>query len=207
MKLIIISDTHGEHDSLGKLSGDVLIHCGDIGIGSKPTIDQVLHLDHWFGAQDFKLKMCIGGNHDFALQSSAQRNSSLFKNAEYLEDRAVAFGGLLFYGAPWTPELKDWAYYLNDTELRARWAKIPDETDVLITHTPPFGVLDKNSSGRSCGCITLRERVMQVQPRLHCFGHIHASAGTAVEQGTIFVNAAVVGRTYKIARPPIEINL
>ena len=207
MKLIIISDTHGKHDSLGKLSGDVLIHCGDIGIGSRPTLDQVLDLDAWFGTQDFQLKLCIGGNHDFALQSSARHNPSLFKNAEYLEDRAVAFGDLLFYGAPWIPDLKDWAYYLDDTELRARWAKIPSETDVLITHTPPSGFLDRNSSGRSCGCIALRERVMQVKPRLHCFGHIHASAGTAVDQGTIFVNAAVVDRTYKIARPPIEIHL
>ena len=207
MKLVIISDSHGRHEDLGTLRGDLLIHCGDSGNGFTRHADDVDRLDAWFGQQRFDRILCIGGNHDFEMQARAERGGRVFRNAEYLQDQAYEYRGVRFYGSPWTPELVNWAFYLDDEELRDRWESIPDEVEVLITHTPPFGILDRNSSGRNCGCRELQRRLLDLHPRIHCFGHIHASAGTTSMNGTTFINASMVNRRYEIARGPVELDV
>jgi len=207
MNIVVVSDTHGRHGELGVLSGNVLIHCGDVFNAFASNPDEVAELDTWFGQQRFARILCIGGNHDFALQTLAARANRPLRNAEYLEDRVFEYRGTRFYGSPWTPELYDWAYYLPSSDLESRWASIPDDTDVLITHTPPFGVLDRNSSGKLCGCPGLRKRIEQIRPALHCFGHVHASAGIYREGRITFANASMVNSRYEIARPPLEFQL
>jgi Icc-related predicted phosphoesterase len=118
----------------------------------------------------------------------------------------VVLEGIKFYGAPWIPELIDWAFFKDSASLQDAWSRVPDDADVLITHTPPYGVLDQNSRGRHCGCKSLRGRISQVRPSLHCFGHIHASAGVAHLEGTTFVNASIVDRSYKPVRGPVVLN-
>jgi Calcineurin-like phosphoesterase superfamily domain len=204
MKIIIVSDTHENHEELGVLRGDVLIHCGDSGYGFRGTRGSVDRLDAWFGRQAFELILCIGENHDFELQEISQARDPVFRNALYLEDEAVRFKELTFYGTPWVPELSLWAYHLPPNEIREKWERIPQGTDVLITHSPPRGVLDRNRRGKSCGCPELLRRVVEVKPRLHCFGHVHASAGILDAHGTTFVNASVVNSQYQIARRPVE---
>ena len=207
MKLVIVSDTHGRHDELGILRGDVLIHCGDSGNGFSRQSDDVDGLDAWFGRQEFERILCIGGNHDFDMQARAERGGPVLRNAEYLQDQVHEYRGVRFYGSPWTPELVDWAYYLDDDALRARWELIPNDVEILITHTPPYGVLDRNTAGRHCGCRELHNRLLDLHPRIHCFGHIHASAGTTYLNGTTYVNASMVNRRYEIAHQPIELNV
>ena len=207
MKLVIVSDSHGRHEDLGTLRGDLLIHCGDSGNGFTRHADDVDRLDAWFGQQRFDRILCIGGNHDFEIQARAERGGPVFRNAEYLQDQAYEYRGVRFYGSPWTPELVNWAFNLDDDELRNRWELIPDEVEVLITHTPPFGILDRNSSGRNCGCRKLQRRLLDLHPRIHCFGHIHASAGTTSMNGTTFVNASMVNRRYEIVRAPVELDV
>jgi Icc-related predicted phosphoesterase len=141
------------------------------------------------------------------VQARAEGGGRVFRNAEYLQDKAYEYRGVHFYGSPWTPELVNWAFYLNDDELRDRWELIPDDVEVLITHTPPFGILDRDSSGRNCGCRELQRRLVDLHPRFHCFGHIHASAGTTSINGTTFVNASMVNRRYLIARSPVELDV
>jgi hypothetical protein len=87
---------------------------------------------------------------------------------------------LSVYGAPWQPEFYDWAYNLprGGSELKEKWGMIPDNTDVLITHGPPHGLLDAAMDGFLCGCEELLEAVTtRVKPRLHIFGHIHEGYG------------------------------
>lgn len=207
VKIVVVSDTHGRHGELGLLSGDVLIHCGDVFNAFEENADEMAELDAWFGQQRFARILCIGGNHDYTLQALAARADRPLRNAEYLEDRGLEYRGTRFYGSPWTPELEGWAYYLPDGDLESRWASIPDDTDILITHTPPYSVLDRNSSGKRCGCHHLRERVDRIRPALHCFGHVHASAGIHRDGRTTFANASMVNSQYEIARSPLEFEL
>jgi len=88
-----------------------------------------------------------------------------------------------------------------------RWTSIPEDVDVFITHTPPLDVLDRNSSGERCGCPLLRKRIEQIRPTLHCFGHVHASAGVVEDDGTTFANACMVNSRYEIARTPLNFEL
>ena len=206
MKLVLISDTHGRHGQLGTLAGDVLIHCGDSSDGFKRDPADLERLDQWFAQQKFGLILCIGGNHDFEIERRARQSAPVFENALYLQDTAVTHEGVVFYGAPWTPDLPGWAFYLPPEEFYNAWARIPAATDVLSTHIGPCGILDRNRSGRSFGCPELLARLAVVRPRLHAFGHNHASAGTAMVNGTLHVNAAMANSRYEICREPFVID-
>jgi Icc-related predicted phosphoesterase len=189
MKLVLVSDTHEQHDRLGVLEGDVLIHCGDHQQRHDPDPAVVGSLDAWFARQRFRHILAIGGNHDFALFAGAT-----LEHATVLEDAAVTLDGLRFWGAPWTPDLPGWAFYQDDAGMQAKWDRIPPDTDVLITHTPPFRILDRPTRGGHLGCRHLRAAVERIQPRLHVFGHVHASGGTVEHGPTQFVNAACLHR-------------
>lgn len=147
MRLVIVSDTHGRHEELGVLEGDVLIHCGDACDGFKRDHRDVERLDRWFSRQRFDAILCIGGNHDFALEERAAKGTQVLRNAIFLIDSPFEFRDVLFYGSPWTPELMGWAFYLEPEDAEARWSRIPRETDVLITHSPPAGILDLIAEG------------------------------------------------------------
>ena len=207
MKIVIISDTHAAHQDLGVLQGDVLIHCGDFE-HAFANHDSVLdRVDAWFARQTFQLILCTGGNHDFALQARTRRGARPFRHAHYLQDSGVTFGGLHFYGTPWVPKLPNFAFYADDAALAAAWARIPDDVDVLITHTPPLGVLDVSSRGQALGCAHLALRLKELRPRLHCFGHVHAGAGRQVIGGLTYVNAACVDRNLEIVNPPVVVQM
>jgi len=127
-------------------------------------------LDEWFGAQRFRHVLAIGGNHDFALEYMVREDPQPFRNAELLLDSGITIDGVRFWGSPWTPDLPGWAWYADSAGLRHAWGQIPAGVDVLITHTPPAGILDISSSGRALGCAHLLDAVERVRPRLHCFG-------------------------------------
>jgi len=207
MRLTIISDTHGEQDKLGRLSGDVLIHCGDMFNMFNQSDDDFDRMDAWFGEHDFDLILCTGGNHDFELQKRSSYVDSPFKNAVYLEGSSHVHKGITFFGAPWMPDLFGQAFFTKGQELSKKWSDIPDNVDVLITHTPPAGILDVSSRGRTLGCQHLLAAVERTQPTIHCFGHVHASSGVHKNHKTTFVNAALVDSQYKLSRQAYEIEL
>ena len=82
---------------------------------------------------------------------------------------------------------------LKHPHFLKKWAHIPDNVDVLITHTPPAGILDRSRHGRQLGCPHLADRVSELAPAVHCFGHVHASGGVSRQDGTTFVNQLALG--------------
>jgi Icc-related predicted phosphoesterase len=207
MQLTIISDTHGTHERLGKLSGDVLIHCGDMFNMFYQSSEDIHLMDAWFGRQDFALILCTGGNHDFELQKRSAECDDPFSNAVYLENRSHEYLGVKFFGAPWVPDLYGQAFFVEDSDLADKWSKIPSDVDVLITHTPPSGVLDVSSSGLELGCRHLMAAVEASEPKLHCFGHVHASSGIVKHGNTTFINAALVNRQYELNHLPYTFKI
>lgn len=193
MQLTIISDTHGRHEKLGNLSGEVLIHCGDICDAEKDaSITAVREMDAWFSRQHFEKIICIGGNHDFAVQELAATSQPVFENAVYLEDEAYIYKGVTFYGSPWTPNLDGWAFYQSEKGIQKKWDAISRDADVLITHAPPWQILDvPYMSNQHAGCPNLRIEVEILRPKVHCFGHIHAGYGKIQTPHTCFVNACI----------------
>lgn len=207
MKVTIISDTHNQHEALGTLSGDVLVHCGDMFSFQDWNREHLHRLDSWFSHQDFDLILCTGGNHDFVLEQALRENSQPFKNAVYLQDQKYKHNGVVFYGAPWTPQLSGHAFYGDDHMLREKWSLIPKDTNVLITHTPPYSVLDKSSRGMTLGCKRLAKAVKNIKPNIHCFGHVHNSAGLVRNRHTVFVNASSVNSRLQVIHKPVVLEI
>ena len=207
MKITIISDTHNLHRQFAPLEGDVLIHCGDMFNLRDDDPSAITDMDDWFGEQKFDLILCTGGNHDHLLQDYVKYRGNPFKNAIFLQDESYKYNGVVFYGAPWVPELASHAFYQNSRGLITKWSKIPSETDVLITHTPPSGILDQSSLGLQLGCEFLPRELMRVAPKLHCFGHVHASPGRVKQGRTTYINASSVNSQIQLVREPLVFEI
>jgi Icc-related predicted phosphoesterase len=192
MKIICISDTHNLHKDLKIPDGDILIHAGDMTcVGG---IDELKEFNQWLGTLPHRHKIVIAGNHDLYLDHVPSLANLLITNAIYLNDSGVEIEGLKIWGSPISPNYQDWAFNRERGEaIRKHWEMIPEDTDILITHCPPFGILDFTDTGKHEGCSDLLEIVQQkIKPRLHVFGHIHDAHGQVKIGETLFVNASIV---------------
>jgi len=199
-RLVLLSDTHGYHDRLRVPEGDVLVHAGDFCTSGKEQ--QARSFARWLARQPHPHKVVIAGNHDRCLELDLRLGEQIFEGATYLLDREATIAGLRFYGSPWQPEFLSWAFNLPRGEpLRRVWAGIPSGIDVLITHGPPFGVLDRTFTDDLVGCEELLMAVQRARPRLHVFGHIHEGAGVQALGRTLFVNASVCTVGYEPDNP------
>jgi Icc-related predicted phosphoesterase len=220
MKITFISDTHGKHKELSSNrlnlpGGDIIFHTGDFMKYGKWN-DELLTFCNWFSALDnYTYKVFIAGNHDMVFQQtpkSAREIANAFNNIIYLEDSSVNLQidgvNIKIYGSPWQPYFHNWAFNLprNGKELEDKWKQIPEDTDILLTHTPPFGVLDTvlNKEDNHLGCELLKERLTELNVKIHAFGHIHSGRG--IQHGkTNYINGANLDETYKYAYAPINI--
>lgn len=193
MKIVVISDTHGVRPPLP--GGDVLVHCGDWSHW-EGTIRELVAFSMWMGSQPHGHKILISGNHDFVFFNHPTIAKSMVEThgITYLEDRAKTIGGVKFWGSPWQPEYKGWAFGLDEEQIFKKWAQIPADVDVLVTHSPCKGILDSDSTGKRGGCPHLRERILQVKPKLHLFGHMHEGYGQIEAAGIKRVNASICGQ-------------
>jgi Icc-related predicted phosphoesterase len=204
MRLVIISDTHGSHRNIKLPAGDILIHAGDF--TRHGSDDDVAEFDDWLATLPYQDKIIIAGNHDFPFET--KDGTKLLSNGIYLQDSAVTINGIKFYGSPWQPRFFDWAFNLDRGEsLKEKWDLIPADTDVLITHGPPYGYLDINSRGFSVGCEELMEAVERTKPRLHVFGHIHEGYGIVETPATTFINACICNLGYRPINMPVIFDI
>lgn len=222
---VCISDTHARENRLQHEipEGDVLLCAGDImTCGYKDY--EIVEFLNWFSALPHKHKIFIAGNHDRKFEYNPAGPKSLIEENErimvghghvppvYLEDESYDADGWKVYGSPWQPWFCDWAFNLprQGDELEEKWNAIPEDTDVLITHGPPKGILD-DSPGvcPSVGCELLIERVKEVKPKIHVFGHIHGGYGVHFDDSTntYYVNASLVDERYEPVNKPIVIEL
>lgn len=208
MRLVLLSDTHNQHERLVMPPGDILVHAGDATVRGRPQ--EVIKFLDWFEAQPYRYKIFIAGNHDFLFEQDPYlaQAFTVQRNMIYLLDDAIELEGVNFYGSPWQPEFCNWAFNLpRGDALKRKWAKIPDNTDVLITHGPPAGILDMVAAGEHVGCEDLLHRVREIAPKIHVFGHIHEAYGLYREGKTLFVNAANCDLKYNPINSPYVVEL
>jgi len=203
MRIVAIADTHGHFPKLP--AGDVLIHAGDATMMGK--VDEVEKFDEWLGTLDFKHILFTPGNHDFHFALQSRPPSLWLKNATVLYNKGIVIDGINFWASPYTPVFGSWAFMKPDNELGEMWRYIPDKLDVLITHGPPRGMQDLAVNGREAGSETLLDRVREVKPRIHIFGHIHEGFGKKFNRETLFANVSIVDEYYRNVNPPLEMDL
>lgn len=206
MRIVCLSDTHGLHRQIDLPAGDLLLHAGDFSqMGELAPVQDFLD---WYAAQPHPHKVLIAGNHDFIVE----RDPGLFRSLippglHYLENQGIELGGLQIWGSPITPWFFDWAFNRQrGAEIARYWHMIPDDTDILITHGPPYGIRDLTHQGEIVGCEALNHRVWEVQPAIHLFGHIHEGYGEAVVNGIRFINASCLNLAKQYVHPPIVVD-
>lgn len=188
MNIVHISDTHAAHDQLQlKLKGvDVLIHSGDESNYKDVGFNEVefLLFVKWFWKQKVKHKILIPGNHSAYIYKNQEKAKEICKekNITLLIDESITINGVKFYGAPYTEKFFNWYYMMDKEEIHKSFDKIPEDTNVLITHGPPYGILDLAPSPitgkiENAGSKALLERIEKLRKlknlKLVCFGHIH----------------------------------
>jgi predicted phosphohydrolase len=190
------------HDELVVPDGDVLVHAGDLCRGG--DLDELRQAAAWIARLPHRHKLIVAGNHDWAFVREPAAARSAIGDAIYLQDSGVTIDGLRFWGSPWQPAFHDWAFNLpRGPALAAVWSRIPEDIDVLVTHSPPEGIGDRSPVGGRGGCADLMRRVAIVRPRLHLFGHIHQDGGLWREAGIAFVNVT----TWEGERAPTVIDI
>lgn len=233
MKIAFISDTHCKHNLIDEYIRnadiDILIHSGD-GANTKVRainnnelrdcltwMESFTHIDH---------KIYVPGNHDTSFESGLVHKTD-FKNIDFLindwiqiyPDGDMNNKPITIYGSPFTPNFgSNWAYNSNRNKISKHWELIPLDTDILVTHGPPKGILDhtfeQGNMMLSVGCKSLLNKVLEIQPKIHAFGHLH-DEGLINNHGikklgskcqTKFINSSIVNLRHQVVNKPIIIE-
>jgi Icc-related predicted phosphoesterase len=224
MRITLISDTHTKHDELDwektdLPGGDLLIHAGDI-MNSGYNSNDITDFCKWFdGLEQYDHKVFIAGNHDRMFEDKPEKAMEIvnsYKWIDYLQDSTIEVGDdnetAKIYGSPWQPEFYNWAFNLprQGKELEAKWAAIPTDTDILITHGPAQGHLDMSGppyNEPNLGCPLLRNHIDTVsRPKIHVCGHIHGGYGYKFDGQTHFFNASILNERYEYVNTPVTFD-
>lgn len=208
MKIDCISDLHGFYPKLD--GGDLLIIAGDLMLHDK--LFNYLKFFHWIANTKYKKRIVIAGNHDILEQK--EKLLDIIDDFTYLCDSGTEIESFKVWGSPWTLEFEGenpncLAFTCKtEEELARKWELIPNDTDILITHAPPYAMMDETIWKENVGSISLAQRIEKLSKlKLHVFGHIHESYGVKKIKDFISVNASYVNHQYKPVNKPIRIEL
>ena len=226
MKIVFISDTHGNYGDLEIPDGDVLVHAGDF--SSRGHLWQVEEFLEWFTEFPHQHKIFIAGNHDITFdpeksqgfmsnQTHRQVKSLLsefqtkYPKLHYLENSDVVIDGVKFWGSPVTPWFfgEYWAFNKHRGDsIRKVWEEIPADADVVITHGPVMGIHDLTKrEGLNVGCQDLKDVVDEIKPMIHVAGHIHEGYGVLQTENTLFINASRLNENYSPSNDPVVVEI
>jgi Icc-related predicted phosphoesterase len=215
LKLVHISDTH--NNIFPVPSGDILVHSGDF--SNNGTVEETIEFIGFMNSLNHKYKILVLGNHERGWDNGLGKglkerpNNNKIKDLDLLlkgtgiillHDNSVTIEGIKFYGMPWNNLTKS-AFGLPKKDLKTVWENIPVDTQVLVTHIPPYGILDSNN-GNHNGSKKLYERVKKLGIPIHLFGHIHEQSNFLIKDNTLFSNAALYSRDQPQGKP-VVINI
>jgi Icc-related predicted phosphoesterase len=188
MKIFCFSDGHGYLPPIPD-EVDLVLCAGDIAPDYLYEIPR--NQMYWFNdsfriwSEDHnKPTVIISGNHELVFESKYKNLIEFANNVKYLQDESFSFRGINIYGTPWqTPFGIGYAFNAPETELKNKYSAIPDDTHIIVSHCPPYGINDwaprriKNSDKYRLirqGSISLTER-METLPNLKFLvcGHLH----------------------------------
>ena len=209
MKIWHISDTHGYHDLLKVEKNeniDMVIFSGDSSNNRASSINEneVINFIEWYKKLPYEYKIFVAGNHDSSIEEKLIKKDYFNKNRIfYLENESITLNHINIFGSPYTPTFNNWCFMKDRNKMNKIWELIPYNTNIVISHGPPKGILDltynRENELEFCGCSALMKKMLNLQPELCLFGHIHnnksiinAGITKLSEYKTIFSNGSVL---------------
>jgi Icc-related predicted phosphoesterase len=229
IRLICFSDTHGRHDTIPReqlYAADILVHAGDFTNFGDPV--QVDAFKSWVQSLQIPA-VVIAGNADAAFDT---QNLAVFsdwiqrqtrstvpidtikpnflrnpQNIAYLENSATVIHDIKFWGSPFTPHPRITGFRLSPEQAAAHWEAIPNDADVIVVHSPPFGIVDKANNGSHAGCPALRTAITRTRAALVVCGHIHEARGFEYIGDTLCLNASILNGDSEPRNGPFLVDL
>lgn len=207
MIIAAVSDLHQRYRFVKDWPhADVLVVAGDM--TCQGTLPEIAMFHETIAATTYRYIIVVAGNHDFGFEQMPTLAIETLIGSQkdriiYLKDSGITIDGVKFWGSPWQLRYGRYAFNIDtDKELKRYWDMVPADTDVLITHSPPHGLMDmveevwwqdgKPVKGQSSqGSKTLRQAVRKLKPQAHIFGHIHEGYGSCKINKTQYVNGAL----------------
>ena len=203
LKIVCISDTHSKQHELKIPKCDLFIAAGDL-INNKEGENEIKSFNKWVEKIESKNKIIIAGNQDNYLNNNKSKIKDIFPSLNYLEYNSFQLNNpnILIYGAPCILRrnffISGNAFSLSGEDMRRHFENIPSNTDILVTHVPPYGVLDISYKNKHLGSKWLRNEICnRIHPKIHIFGHNHDSPNSFAigkfknGETCLFVNACV----------------
>ena len=166
-KIFAFSDTHGRHRELQVPENvDIVICAGDV-VEDNLLGNEYDDFIEWFASLPCKWKIFVPGNHELSFelgQADGIIQRMTEKGITVLEDAIEDCDSLII------------ASISGNSSISAE--DIPDDIDIVVTHSPPLGILDENM-----GSVNILDFILKVKPKYHLFGHIHSTAGEIVQFG------------------------
>jgi Icc-related predicted phosphoesterase len=219
MKFIALSDTHGQHRSkklnkfLNENLADVLLFAGDLQCNH---FDDGLDFLDWLHNLPYKYKVMIFGNHDGNFEYVVEKAKE-YNDIVILNNNFVIIENITIWGSPYSLPFLDWWFMKPDIELEEIYKTIPYNTNIILTHTPAFGILDMTNNKVLTGSISLLNRIKNLNTlnylKYHICGHIHEQSGTCEMNNFLelknvnFINASVLNEKYQLVHDPIIFNI
>lgn len=215
-KIVAISDVHEAWGKLVIPECDILISAGDYSFHGQPNVIKDFH--EWLNKQPAKNIISVQGNHETWVEENFEQAKAIALEAcprvHFIDeglveiDRGPDGQAIKIWCSAITPFFCNWAWNRHSYEISKHWFRIPQGIDILVTHGPPYGILDLVPNGFvKVGCPKLMNRIQEVKPKVHIFGHIHYSYGQKEFNGTRFYNAANCNESYNCVNPITEIDL
>ncbi len=216
IKFVCVSDSHTQFPR-DLPDGDILIHAGDW--SNAGSIQDLERFSNWLNTVKAKYKhmIVIAGNHDWCAQRHHELTQESIEAAGgiYLNDSGVVVDNIKVWGSPVQPTFFNWAFNKDrGDKIQQHWDLIPQDTQVLITHGPPFGIGDKLSKrgsdpGQHVGCQNLLNTIENKLSnlKLHVFGHIHEGQGVYEKNDVMYVNASILDERYRQTNHPTCVEI
>ena len=165
--IFAFSDTHGSHREL-LIPEDVdIMICGGDAVEDNLVGDEYDDFIEWYASLPGKWKIFVPGNHELSFelgQADGIIQRMIKKGITVLEDAIEDCDGVIIASISGNASIS-----IED---------IPDDIDIVVTHNPPFGILDEN-----IGSVNILDFILKAKPKYHLFGHIHSTAGENVQFG------------------------
>ena len=208
-----ISDIHGQIDKLEIPECDILLIAGDISRYGRQIYKDAnwlkFNFNPWLEKQPAKHIIMTPGNHDINFQNAPSLIPKL--NCHVLIDELLEIDGIKIYGSPWNVWFYDWGFNLSEEKLKLVWDNIPENIDILLLHSPPFGILDManhpNYPATNIGSKSLTKRIEEIHPKYVVFGHNHSGFGIVEKEGITYINASLLDDLYKKVNSPILLEI